>query len=65
MWIRELFGDDFIDALEVKKNQVTKYSKVVREDIYKHLKSEYKIMMDKRENGEDGRIEFKSFEDGL
>lgn len=65
LWIRELFGDDFIDALEVKKNQITKYSKIVKEDIYQHLKSEYEIMMDKRLNGVEGRIEFKSYEEGL
>jgi len=62
VWIRELLGDGFIELLEEKKNTITKYSKPVLEDIYKHLQSEHKRMMDLRASGEVGRIEFEAFD---
>lgn len=62
VWIRELLGDGFIDLLEERKNQIKKYPPVVREDIHKHLKSEYKKMVTLRDSGMEGRIEFESFD---
>ena len=62
VWIRELLGDGVIDLLEERRNQIKKYSKVVREDIHRHLLSEYKIMIDKRNDGISGRIEFEAFD---
>ena len=62
VWIRNYLGEGFIDLLMEKKNQITKYTKADKEDIHKHLKAEYKIMMEKRTNGECDRIEFKAFD---
>lgn len=62
VWIRELLGNGFIDLLEEKKNQIKKYSKVVREDIHKHLKAEHKKMLESRSQGNDERIEFEAFD---
>jgi len=62
VWIRELLGDGFIDLLEEKKNQIKKYTKADKEDIATHLRSEYKIMMSKRDQGDQGRIEFEAFD---
>jgi hypothetical protein len=61
-WLLDHFGGGYMEILEEKKNSIVKRSKPVREDLYKHLQSEYKRMMSLRSDGVTGRIEFESFD---
>jgi len=60
-WLIDMHGQGYMDLLEEKKNTIAKFSKVVKEDIHKHLKGEYSRMMGLRESGHTGRIEFEAF----
>jgi len=62
VWIRDMLGDGYIDLLEEKKNTIVKYSKVVLEDLSKHLNAEYKRVLEVRKTQETGRIEFEAFD---
>lgn len=62
VWIRRFLGEGFIDLLTERKNQITKYTKADREDIYNHLKSEYKRIKEIRDSGEGDRIEFVAYD---
>lgn len=61
-WLMEHFGQGYMDLLEEKKNTIKKYTKGDREDLHKHLVSEYKNMMSHRDSGDVRRIEFESFD---
>lgn len=60
-WCRDKFGGDFIAELRRVANTPVKWTKRDREDIYTHLKAEYKKMLSKRQN-EVGRIDFDAAE---
>ncbi len=61
-WLIEQFGQGYVDLLEEKKNTIRKFTKADKEDLYKHYKEEYAVMMNKRLFGIVGRIEFESFD---
>ena len=60
-WCRDKFGGDFIAELRFVANQPVKWTKRDREDIYRHLKAEYKRMLGERVRTS-GRIEFSPHE---
>jgi len=62
-WLESYVGDGVLEILRERHNDNrVKYSKVDREDIHKHLKAEYEVMMEKRKDGVTGRIEFQNYD---
>jgi hypothetical protein len=51
-WCIDHFGADFIAELRLVSNQTVKWSKPVREEIYKFYKEELKSMQEKRKHTE-------------
>ena len=59
-WLIEVFGEGYMDILREKKESIFKLPKHEKELMYKHLKEEYRKMLEERETTE-GRIEFTSY----
>jgi len=59
-WIEGHLGTDTMERVERLARTVAHFSKGQLEDIYWHLKDQYKIMLAKRADGETGRIEFET-----
>ena len=60
LWVDEKLGKIIASRLTELSRPIGKYSKPMLEDIYQNLKASYKVMVDKRKDGETGRIEFES-----
>jgi len=60
-WLEEVFGEGYMEILRDKKNSIFKFPKKDKEEMFKHYKEEYKKMLEKREEGVEGRIEFTSY----
>lgn len=58
-WIEKHIGSGALEILRERAHSICKLTKADKEDIYKHLKSEYKRMMALRADGVVGRIEFE------
>ena len=50
-----------MDILREKKESIFKFPKHEKEEMYKHYKEEYRKMMEQREEGVEGRIEFEGY----
>ena len=60
-WAVKKMGKEKVEEMRILAHTVVKYSKFDLEIIYKHLQSEYKEMLERRKNGEVGRLDFKAF----
>ena len=60
-WYVAKMGEGMEERIKEKSHSIKKRTKVEKEDLYKHLKEQYKIMLEKRANGEIGRIEFEGY----
>lgn len=61
-WAELQLGRGRIDMLMEKSQAVTKYSKFDLEDLYKHMKAQFKKMEMARKSGEVGRLEFEPWQ---
>ena len=61
-WIRDHLGAEKTAELMALKNTLCKRSKTEKEEQYQHLKKQYNIILEKRKQGETGRIEFDAYE---
>lgn len=59
-WVHEKIGREKADEITALSRQTFKTNKPILEDIYKNLKAEWQRMETLRNNGETGRIEFRS-----
>ena len=57
-WIEERLGKDRAASLRSAATKVTKFTKADLDAIYSHLKAEHKRLLDLRQRGAAGRIEF-------
>lgn len=57
-WLQDYLGEKHLDILRDKAMGIKKWTKAEKEEMYKHYKNELKIMRQKRDNGQTGRIEF-------
>ena len=62
LWITQQLGEGHIDLLREKMNSRVKVSKIEEKEIAKHYREQLKIMQEKRAAGEEGRIEFESWQ---
>ena len=62
LWVINLLGDGHMAILREKMNSQVKVSKIEEKEIAKHYREQLKIMQEKREDGEVGRIEFESWQ---
>lgn len=53
-WIRKYLGDTLFDELHRKHNQIKKWSKAEKEEMYQHYRSELKRLEQLRAEGEEG-----------
>jgi hypothetical protein len=60
-WLREYLGQGYLDVLSERAHSIKKWTKHDKEEMYKHYKDEYKIMMKARNNGVEGRITFLNY----
>ena len=60
-WINDYLGPEKVEELKTLKNTLCKRSKKDKEALYQHLKQQYREMMEMRDNGHEGRIEFAAF----
>ena len=61
-WARAQLGDGCFDNLRVRAKAPRKYTKVEREEMYRHYKEQYEQMRYKRMAGVVGRIEFIAYD---
>lgn len=61
-WFRLEKGEGFVDLLVEKKNLKVKVSKLEEKDIAKHYREQLKIITKKRDNGQEGYIDFESWQ---
>lgn len=61
-WYVERMGEGREELIREKANSIFKRTKADKEDLYKHMKEQHKTMLEKRANGETGRIEFDAFD---
>ena len=57
-WCIENLGGDFMGELRLVSNQTVKWLPKVREDIYNHMKAEFKRMEERRNNHPAKRLDF-------
>jgi len=60
-WVRNYRGDSVIDMLEKKHREIVKLTKKDKDEMYIFMKEEYKRMISKRIDGEQGILSFSGF----
>ena len=61
-WLLDVKGESFLEILNEKKNLIKKWTKAEKEEMYKHYKNEFRIMEEKRAEGQTGWLEFVGYE---
>lgn len=61
-WFAEKFGEGRVDILLEKKRSKVKISKQEEKGIAKHYKAEFDKLMERRDSGETGYLEFLSYQ---
>jgi len=59
--LEEILGVGHLEILQEKKNTIFRMRKKDKEEMYKFYKEEYRKMLEKREEGVEGRIEFEGY----
>ena len=60
-WAEEKMGKEKVEKMRILSHTVVKYSKFDLEIIYKHLQTELEKMLEQREAGMVGRLDFNAF----
>ena len=61
-WLTNLLGEGHMALLREKRDSRMKVSKLEEKDIAKHYKAEYERLLERRSNGETGRLDFDSYQ---
>ena len=61
-WVSEYLGRGRFERLHLTWNKPVKWSKKIREEIYKHFKEQWNRMQEERNDGFLGRIDFEKYE---
>jgi hypothetical protein len=62
LWFLNKYGQGAVDLLLEKKNNKFKVTKLEEKDIAKHYREQLKIILDKRNCGDTGYIDFTSWQ---
>lgn len=61
-WVTELMGEGAMELLIEKKNSLIKVSKLEEKEIARHYKREHAELLQRRKDGETGKIDFLSYQ---
>ena len=62
MWLTDLIGDGMLDIVREKRDSKMKVMKVEEKLIAKWYRCEHDKLMDRRMNGETGKLDFESYQ---
>ena len=62
LWIADLLGEGLIQSLRERRDNKYKISKIEEKEIAIHYKQQFKIIEEKRLNGQTGFIDFMSYQ---
>ena len=61
-WIEKLLGDEFLDRLREKRDSRVKVPKTEEKEIAAHYRAEHAKLIERRNNGETGILDFESWQ---
>ena len=61
-WVTELLGEGHMELLRQQRDSRMKVSKAEEKDIAKWYKAEYERLLERRANGESGKLDFESYQ---
>lgn len=61
IWLKKHLGDGRLEILREKYNQIIKYTKALEKEIAAHYKKQHEAMLQKRNEGHLGPMEFEGY----